>query len=91
MVTIAIDGGAGDDATVMPSDLHLAVQETYRQAMTRGRTKREAFDLVVSFVLERQPQPLRSARRSAGTILANEPYLLPQTLDQGPPTGLSAA
>ena len=91
MATIDNDGNISAGITVMPMDLHLAVRETYRRAITAGQKQREAFHLVIALVLDRQPQPLRSARRAAAEMLANEPYLLVGMPPRDPGTDRSAA
>ena len=59
------------------SKRHLAIRETYRRAMAERKTQREAFDLALALLLEKQPQALRAARRAVAVMLAYEPYLLP--------------
>ena len=60
----------------MPSDLHCAVRQAYRDAMAKQKTPREAFHLAMDLVLEREPQADHAnARRVVVIMLANEPEL----------------
>lgn len=57
-------------------DLHIAVRETYRLAMTRSKTQHEAFDRALALFLERRSLEPGRARRVVAVMLANEPYIL---------------
>jgi hypothetical protein len=51
-------------------DLHIAIREAYVNAMARGTTEREAFELATALVLDRDPQPVRDARRLVSVMLS---------------------
>jgi hypothetical protein len=56
------------------ANLHYAVCDTYRQAISERRAQREAFDMATKLVCERQPdvKPLE-ARRRVATMLCGDP------------------
>jgi hypothetical protein len=63
----------------IPLDLHHAVRKTDRQAIAERRGQREAFDLALNLVLERQPQARPPARRAVAIMLVYKPDFLPGT------------
>ena len=58
----------------MQLDLHHAVRDAYRQAITHGRTSREAFEAASDLVSANTPYlVLHAARRLAAEMLCREP------------------
>jgi hypothetical protein len=56
------------------ANLHFAVCETYRQAITERRPEREAFDMAARVVCERQPDMRPGeARRRVAEMLCGDP------------------
>lgn len=60
----------------MQANLHYAVCETYRQAISERRAQREAFDMAAKLMCERHPdvKPFE-ARRRVATMLCCDPPL----------------
>ena len=58
----------------MAANLHSAVCEVYRQAISERRAEREAFDMATSALCERHPgiRPVE-ARRRVAEMLCNDP------------------
>ena len=58
----------------MAANLHFAVCEVYRQAISERRAEREAFDMATSALCERHPgiRPAE-ARRRVAEMLCNDP------------------
>jgi hypothetical protein len=58
----------------MEADLHYAVCETYKQAISKRRAQREAFELATGLVCERHPgvKPAE-ARRQVAAMLCRDP------------------
>jgi hypothetical protein len=58
----------------MAANLHFAVCETYRQAISERRAEREAFDMATRVVCERHPGvPPVEARRRVAEMLCSDP------------------
>jgi hypothetical protein len=58
----------------MEADLHYAVCETYKQAISKRRAQREAFEMATRLVCERHPglKPVE-ARRQVAAMLCCDP------------------
>jgi hypothetical protein len=59
----------------MAANLHVAVCETYRQAIAERRAEREAFDMAARVVCERHPgvRPVEARRRVAEMLCGDPP------------------
>jgi hypothetical protein len=58
----------------MAANLHFAVCEAYRQAISERRAEREAFDLAARVVCERHPDVRTGeARRRVAEMLCSDP------------------
>ena len=59
----------------MAANLHFAVCETYRQAITERRPEREAFDMATRVVCQQQPgvRPVEARRRVAEMLCGDPP------------------
>jgi hypothetical protein len=59
----------------MEADLHYAVCETYKQAISKRRAQRQAFELATRLVCERYPgvQPAEARRQVAAMLCCDPP------------------
>ena len=58
----------------MSANIHVAVCETYRQAIAERRAEREAFDMAARVVCERHPDVRTGeARRRVAEMLCGDP------------------